>query len=57
MRIPSGTSIAEPGSVVDEESGRTYFNHNTGKYFFPNDAVSKFAPSTENMYVEQTRRA
>lgn len=41
IRIPTGTSIAEPGSILDEESGRTYYNHNTGKYFFPNDAVSK----------------
>lgn len=40
MRIPSGNSIAEPGSILDEESGRTYYNHHTGKYFFPNDAVS-----------------
>ncbi|KAJ4406651.1 hypothetical protein N0V82_010074 [Gnomoniopsis sp. IMI 355080] len=38
IRIPSGTSIAEPGSILDEESGRTYYNHHTGKYFFPNDA-------------------
>lgn len=40
IRIPTGTSIAEPGSILDEESGRTYYNHQTGKYFFPNDAVS-----------------
>lgn len=40
IRIQSGTSIAEPGSILDEESGRTYYNHNTGKYYLPNDAVS-----------------
>lgn len=40
VRVPTGTSVAEPGSILDEESGRTYHNHNTGKYFFPNDAVS-----------------
>lgn len=40
IRIPTGTSIAEPGAILDEESGRTYYNHHTGKYFFPNDAVS-----------------
>lgn len=40
VRVPTGTSIAEPGSILDQESGRTYHNHGTGKYFFPNDAVS-----------------
>lgn len=44
IRIPTGTSIAEPGSILDEESGRTYYNHHTGKYFFPNDAVSRARP-------------
>lgn len=39
IRVQTGTSIAEPGSIFDEESGRTYYNHNTGKYFFPNDPV------------------
>lgn len=39
IREPTGTSIAEPGSIFDEESGRTYYNHHTGKYFFPNDPV------------------
>ena len=41
MRTPSGCSIAEAGSVLDEESGRTYHNHNTGKYFFPNDPAEQ----------------
>lgn len=45
IRIPTGTSIAEPGSILDEESGRTYYNHHTGKYFFPNDAVSTISLS------------
>lgn len=44
VRVPTGTSVAEPGSILDEESGRTYHNHNTGKYFFPNDAVSVHSP-------------
>lgn len=44
VRVPTGTSIAEPGSILDEESGRTYHNHGTGKYFFPNDAVSIRSP-------------
>lgn len=41
MREPTGESIAEPGSILDEESGRTFVNHDTGRYFFPNDAVSQ----------------
>lgn len=41
MRISSGCSVAEAGSVLDEESGRTYHNHNTGKYFFPNDPAEQ----------------
>lgn len=39
-RVLSGTSVAEPGAVYDEESGRMYHNHGTGRYFFPNDPVS-----------------
>lgn len=39
MRVPTGTSIAEPGSIIDEESGRMYHNHHSGRYFFPNDPV------------------
>lgn len=41
MRLSSGGSVAEAGSVIDEESGRTYHNHNTGKYFFPNDPTEQ----------------
>lgn len=41
MRSSSGCSVAEAGSVIDEESGRTYHNHNTGKYFFPNDPAEQ----------------
>lgn len=41
MREPTGTSIAELGSVIDEESGRMYHTHHTGRYFFPNDPVRK----------------
>ncbi|KUI56233.1 tRNA1(Val) (adenine(37)-N6)-methyltransferase [Cytospora mali] len=41
MRMSSGASVAEAGSVFDEESGRTYHNHNTGKYFFPNDPAEQ----------------
>ncbi|KAG8165789.1 hypothetical protein KVR01_004341 [Diaporthe batatas] len=33
----TGGSIIEPDSVFDEESGRTYQNHPTARYFFPND--------------------
>lgn len=39
MREPSGTSIVAPSSVLDEENGRTYAVHETGRYFLPNDAV------------------
>lgn len=39
IREPTGSSIAEPGAVLDEESGRTYVNHETGRYFLPNDPV------------------
>lgn len=41
LRTPTGSSIAEPGSIYDEENGRTYANHDTGRYFFPNDGVCK----------------
>ncbi|KAJ4385430.1 hypothetical protein N0V93_009858 [Gnomoniopsis smithogilvyi] len=41
IRMQSGTSIAEPGSILDEESGRTYYNHSTGKYYLPNDAAEQ----------------
>lgn len=37
LRIISGGSIIEPDSVFDEESGRTYQNHPTARYLFPND--------------------
>lgn len=39
VRNSTGDSIAEPGSILDEESGRTYANHETGRYFLPNDPV------------------
>lgn len=42
LREPSGTSIAAPSSVLDEENGRTYCVHETGRYFLPNDAVCLF---------------
>lgn len=41
MRLSSGCSVAEAGSVMDEESGRTYHSHDTGKYFFPNDPAEQ----------------
>lgn len=41
MRVPSGTSVAEPGSILDEENGRTYHNHHTGAYYYPNDAAEQ----------------
>lgn len=41
MRDPTGDSIAEPGSILDEESGRTYANHETGRYFLPNDPAEQ----------------
>lgn len=41
MRVPTGTSVAEPGSVFDEENGRTYHNHHSGSYYFPNDAAEQ----------------
>lgn len=41
VRTSTGTSIAEPGSILDEESGRTFHNHATGTYFFPNDAAEQ----------------
>lgn len=42
LREPSGTSIAAPSSVLDEENGRTYAVHETGQYSMPNDAVCLF---------------
>lgn len=41
MRIPSGTSVAEPGSIFDEENGRTYHNHHSGAYYYPNDPAEQ----------------
>lgn len=41
MRVPSGTSVAEPGSILDEENGRTYHNHQTGSYYYPNDPAEQ----------------
>lgn len=41
IREPTGGSIAEPGAVLDEENGRTYVDHETGRYFLPNDPVCK----------------
>lgn len=41
IREPTGDSIAEPGSILDEESGRTYANHETGRYFLPNDPAEQ----------------
>lgn len=41
LREPTGDSIAEPGSILDEESGRTYANHETGRYFLPNDPAEQ----------------
>lgn len=37
LRTVSGGSVIEPDSVFDEESGRTYQNHPTARYLFPND--------------------
>jgi hypothetical protein len=39
IREPTGSSVAEPGAVLDEENGRTYVDHETGRYFLPNDPV------------------
>lgn len=41
IRDPTGDSITEPGSILDEESGRTYANHETGRYFLPNDPAEQ----------------
>ncbi|KAL1877974.1 hypothetical protein Daus18300_002328 [Diaporthe australafricana] len=41
IREPTGSSIAEPGAVLDEENGRTYVDHETGKYFLPNDPAEQ----------------
>lgn len=37
LRIVSGGSIIEADSIFDEESGRTYHDHPTARYLFPND--------------------
>lgn len=39
-RESSGASVVEPNSVT-EENGRTYHGYKQGKYFGPNDGVSK----------------
>lgn len=39
-RKPEGTSVIEPDSVLGE-SGRLYHGYKDGKYFLPNDAVSR----------------
>lgn len=39
-RVPSGSSIIDVNSVIDE-SGRSFHGYKEGKYFLPNDAVSK----------------
>lgn len=39
IREPTGSSVAEPTAVLDEENGRTYVDHETGRYFLPNDPV------------------
>ncbi|ROW11860.1 hypothetical protein VPNG_04967 [Cytospora leucostoma] len=41
LREPSGTSIAPPSSVLDEENMRTYAVHETGRYFLPNDPAEQ----------------
>lgn len=41
QRDPSGASIAEPDSVLDEENGRTYHNYHEGRYYLPNDAAEQ----------------
>ncbi|KAK7703478.1 hypothetical protein SLS64_009148 [Diaporthe eres] len=41
IREPTGSSIAEPGAVLDEENGRTYVDHETGRYFLPNDPAEQ----------------
>lgn len=39
VRESSGASIAPTSSVLDQENGRTYAVHETGRYFLPNDPV------------------
>ncbi|KAI1849523.1 hypothetical protein JX265_013638 [Neoarthrinium moseri] len=39
-RVSSGSSVAEPGSILGE-SGRTYHGYEPGKYFLPNDAAEQ----------------
>lgn len=39
IREPTGSSVAEPTAVLDEENGRTYVDHETGRYYLPNDPV------------------
>lgn len=41
LRIVSGGSIIEADSVYDEESGRTYQDHPTARYMFPNDPAEQ----------------
>lgn len=49
IRAPTGGSIAEPGAVLDEENGRTYVDHETGRYFLPNDPVREIHRSLQNV--------
>ncbi|KAH8674130.1 S-adenosyl-L-methionine-dependent methyltransferase [Xylariales sp. PMI_506] len=39
-RVPSGGSIVEPNSILDE-SGRLYHGYKEGKYLLPNDAAEQ----------------
>ncbi|KAK7731597.1 hypothetical protein SLS63_005283 [Diaporthe eres] len=41
LRIVSGGSIIEADSMLDEESGRTYQDHPTARYMFPNDPAEQ----------------
>ncbi|KAI3396540.1 hypothetical protein diail_12064 [Diaporthe ilicicola] len=41
IRESTGSSIAEPSAVLDEENGRTYVNHETGRYYLPNDPAEQ----------------
>lgn len=41
LRIVSGGSIIEADSMFDEESGRTYQDHPTARYMFPNDPAEQ----------------
>jgi hypothetical protein len=40
-RIPSGASVIDVHSVYDD-SGRSFHGYKQGKYFLPNDAVSRW---------------